>query len=34
MMKNRKTQNMSDYIDIGLIVPTSNYMESFFTTAD
>ena len=25
---------MSDYIDIDFIVPNSNYMERFFTTAD
>ena len=35
MMKKRKTQIMSsDYIEIGFIVPTSNYMERFFSTAD
>ena len=29
-MKKQKTQNMSDFIGIGYIVPTSNYMERFF----
>ena len=35
MIKKRKTQNISsDYIDIGSIVPTSTYMQGFFSTAD